>query len=137
MSSNARLVIYGANSTVKVGKYGLVNIPVGADNVDVVIHGGTYLANTNNGSFIKPRGEGAISIVLNDVNLTDTSDKNYAIDASSYYGEKLSVNVEGGTLLNGGFEIMHSSFHDLAIYDNNKEARDKVVDVIKSKGHAI
>ena len=97
MSSNARLVIYGANSTVKTGRYGLVNIPVGADNVDVVIHGGTYLANTNNGSFIKPRGEGAISIVLNDVNLTDTSDKNYAIDASSYYGEKLSVNVEGGT----------------------------------------
>ena len=97
MSSNARLVIYGANSTVKTGIYGLVNIPVGADNVDVVIHGGTYLANTNNGSFIKPRGEGAISIVLNDVNLTDTSDKNYAIDASSYYGEKLSVNVEGGT----------------------------------------
>ena len=31
----------------------------------------------------------------------------------------------------GGFEIIHSSFDDLAIYDNNKEARDKVVDVIK------
>ena len=97
MSSNARLVVYGANSTVKVGNYGLVNIPVGADNVDVVINGGTYLANTNNGSFIKPRGEGAISIELNDVTLTDTSAKNYAIDASSYYGEKLSVNVMGGT----------------------------------------
>jgi hypothetical protein len=97
MSSNARLVIYGANSTVNTGRYGLVNIPVGADNVDVVIHGGTYIGNTTKGSFIKPRGEGAISIVLNDVNLTDTSDQNYAIDASSYYGEKLSVNVEGGT----------------------------------------
>ena len=32
----------------------------------------------------------------------------------------------------GGFEVIHSSFDDLAIYDNNKEARDKVVDVIKS-----
>lgn len=32
----------------------------------------------------------------------------------------------------GGFEIIHSRFDDLAIYDNNKEARDKVVDVIKS-----
>ena len=31
-----------------------------------------------------------------------------------------------------GFEIIHSRFDDLAIYDNNKEARDKVVDVIKS-----
>ena len=30
-----------------------------------------------------------------------------------------------------GFEIIHSRFDDLAIYDNNKEARDKVVDVIK------
>ena len=31
-----------------------------------------------------------------------------------------------------GFEYIHSRFDDLAIYDNNKEARDKVVDVIKS-----
>ena len=31
-----------------------------------------------------------------------------------------------------GFEIIHSSFDDLAIYDNNKAARDKVVDVIKA-----
>ena len=31
----------------------------------------------------------------------------------------------------GGFEIIHSRFDDLDIYDNNKEARDKVVDVIK------
>ena len=31
----------------------------------------------------------------------------------------------------GGFEIMYGGFDDLEIYDNNKEARDKVVDVIK------
>ncbi len=31
----------------------------------------------------------------------------------------------------GGFEVMWGGFHDLDIYDNNKEARDKVVDVIK------
>ncbi len=31
-----------------------------------------------------------------------------------------------------GFEIIHSKFDDLDIYDNNKDARDKVVDVIKS-----
>ena len=30
-----------------------------------------------------------------------------------------------------GFEVMWGGFHDLAIYDNNKEARDKVVKVIK------
>ena len=30
-----------------------------------------------------------------------------------------------------GFEYIHSEFDDLAIYDNNKAARDKVVDIIK------
>jgi len=30
-----------------------------------------------------------------------------------------------------GFEILESEFDDLDIYDNNKEARDKVVDIIK------
>ena len=30
-----------------------------------------------------------------------------------------------------GFEVMWGGFHDLDIYDNNKEARDKVVKVIK------
>ena len=31
----------------------------------------------------------------------------------------------------GGFEVIHSGFDDLDIYDNNKAARDKVVDVIR------
>ncbi len=30
-----------------------------------------------------------------------------------------------------GFEVMWGGFHDLEIYDNNKESRDKVVDVIR------
>lgn len=30
-----------------------------------------------------------------------------------------------------GFEIMYGGFDDLEIYDNNKEARDKVVEIIK------
>ena len=97
MASNARLVIYGENATVKVGNYGFVNIPIGTDNVEVILNGGNYIAGTDNGSFIKPRGEGAISIELNDVNLTDSSSQNYVIDASSYYGDKLSVNIAGGS----------------------------------------
>ena len=32
----------------------------------------------------------------------------------------------------GGFEVMWGGFHDLDIYDNNKEARDKVVEIIKT-----
>ena len=31
----------------------------------------------------------------------------------------------------GGFEVLWGGFNDLDIYDNNKESRDKVVDVIK------
>ena len=31
-----------------------------------------------------------------------------------------------------GFEVVWGGFHDLDIYDNNKEARDKVVEVIKT-----
>jgi len=31
----------------------------------------------------------------------------------------------------GGFEILYGGFDDLEIYDNNKESRDKVVDIIK------
>lgn len=31
----------------------------------------------------------------------------------------------------GGFEIMYGGFDDLEIYDNNKESRNKVVDIIK------
>lgn len=97
MASDAKLIIYAENAIVKVGKYGLVSIPASADNVSVVLHGGTYLANTDKGSFIKPRGTGKISIELYDVNLTDTSKKNWALDASSYAGDALSVKVEGGT----------------------------------------
>ena len=97
MGSNASLTIYGDDEEVKVGKYGLVNIPVGTDNVSIVLEGGTYLASTDNGSFIKPRGEGSISIELKNVTLTDSSDENYAIDASSYVGGNLSIKVIGGT----------------------------------------
>ena len=32
----------------------------------------------------------------------------------------------------GGFEVMWGGFHDLDIYADNKEARDKVVDIIRS-----
>ncbi len=31
-----------------------------------------------------------------------------------------------------GFEVMWGGFHDLEIYDNNKESRDKVVEIIKA-----
>ena len=97
MESNARLVIYGENATVKVGNYGLVNIPADADDVDVVLNGGSYVANTDNGSFIKPRGEGTISIEMYNIIFSDSSASNWIIDASTYQGSELSVKVIGGS----------------------------------------
>lgn len=97
MASNASLVIYGAEETVTIGRYGLVKIPAGATNVSVTLNGGSYVSNMNNGSFIKPLGEGAIEITLNDVTLTDASSDSFLIDGGSYGGEDLDIRVNGGT----------------------------------------
>lgn len=97
MASDASLTIYGTDETVKIGKYGLVKIPMGATNVSVTLNGGSYVANMDKGSFIKPLGEGAITITLNDVVLDDESNDSYLIDASRYGGEDLDIRVDGGT----------------------------------------
>ena len=96
MASNASLVIYANGATVKVGAWGLVNVPVGTDNVSIVLYGGDYQANTDSGSFIKPRGNGAISIELYDLKYTDASANNWILDSSTYEGENLSIQVIGG-----------------------------------------
>ena len=96
MTSNTRLVIYGEGATVKVGTWGLVDIPVGTDNASIVLYGGNYQGNTVRGSFIKPRGTGSISIELYDVSYVDTSSDNWILDASTYKGEDLCIKVIGG-----------------------------------------
>ena len=101
MANGASLTINAndkATSAVVCGKYGLVNIPAGND-AEIILNGGTYTANTDNGSFLKPRGNGVITIEMNNVNYTDSSVKNYLIDASSYTGtdaNKLNITVNGG-----------------------------------------
>lgn len=96
---NGTLTINAGTSTVKVGNYGLVNILADAENVEVVLNGGVYEGNTDFGSFIKPRGAGKISITLNDVTYTDSSDDGFVYDASAYIGkdEDLTISVIGGT----------------------------------------
>ena len=103
---NGTLTINAGTSTVKVGKYGLVNILAEAENVEVVLNGGDYKGNTDNGSFIKPRGTGEISITLNDVTYTDSSNDGYVCDAQAYKGddEDLTISVTGGSFkAAGGF----------------------------------
>ncbi len=96
---NGTLTINAGTSTVKVGNYGLVNILADAENVEVILNGGVYEGNTDFGSFIKPRGAGKISITLNDVTYTDSSNDGYVYDASAYNGddEDLTISVIGGT----------------------------------------
>ena len=104
---NGTLTINAGTSIVKVGKYGLVNILADAQNVEVILNGGVYEGNTDYGSFIKPRGTGKISITLNDVTYTDSSDDGYVCDAESYKGdndEDLTISVTGGSFkAAGGF----------------------------------
>ena len=103
---NGTLTINAGTSTVKVGNYGLVNILADAQNVEVILNGGDYKGNTDNGSFIKPRGTGEISITLNDVTYTDSSNDGYVCDAQAYKGddEDLTISVTGGSFkAAGGF----------------------------------
>lgn len=103
---NGTLTINAGTSTVKVGNFGLVNILEDAGNVEVVLNGGVYEGNTDFGSFIKPRGTGKISITLNNVKYTDSSNDGYVCDAQAYKGddEDLTISVTGGSFkAAGGF----------------------------------
>ena len=88
------LTINAAGAEIVCGAYGLVNIPAGVA-ADVVINGGDISANTDNGSFVKPRGGAEQNIVLNNVNYTDASVKGYVVDASA--AEDCDITINGGT----------------------------------------
>jgi hypothetical protein len=106
---NGKLTIVGGNSTIKVGAYGLVNIPEGSD-AEIVLEGGIYEGNTDNGAFIKPRGEGKINVTLNNVKYTDKSNNGYVLNLGSYEGEQFVIKVEGGEFVaGGGFQLTSGS----------------------------
>lgn len=82
--------------TVKMGKYGLINIP-NANGVTIDLQGGNYEGATDFGSFIKPRGEGEANIYMTGVNVKDDSDNGgWLIDATSHTGD-LNVEIYEGT----------------------------------------
>ncbi len=112
VSDGATLTIDAEGAEVAVGKYGLVNIPAGND-ANVTINGGTFIANTDNGSFIKARGTGNIVVTLNNVNYVDASTNGGWI-ANAVEGNTVGnfeLNVNGGTYdaYNGfaGVEKLH------------------------------
>ena len=106
---NGKLTIVGGNSTIKVGAYGLVNIPVGSD-AEIVLEGGIYEGNTDNGALLKPRGEGKINITLKNVKYNDKSNNGYVLHLGEYKGEQFVIKVEGGEFVaGGGFHLTSGS----------------------------
>ena len=106
---NGKLTIVGGNSTIKVGAYGLVNIPVDSD-AEIVLEGGIYEGNTDNGALLKPRGEGKINITLKNVKYNDKSNNGYVLNLGSYEGEQFVIKVEGGEFVaGGGFQLTSGS----------------------------
>jgi hypothetical protein len=96
LMDDATLTINAEGATIKCGKYGLFNIDASATNVTIVVNGGTYTADLDNGAFIKPRGEGTINITLNNVNYSDASADSYIMNSKEAKGT-VSLTVNGGT----------------------------------------
>ena len=105
LTNGSALTINASGAHIECGKYGLVNIPAGNSGT-VILNGGYYKANTDNGSFIKVRtGEitknTKVNIVLNKVNYTDESNDGYIInpvsnDRTTFLGD-LNITIDGGS----------------------------------------
>ena len=93
-------IIGDDKSTVKVGKYGLVNV-LGENPSEVVLDGGKYYGDTDKGSFLKPRGKSKTTFTLNNVTYVDDSTNGWVIDASSFEGEDLKIQIDGGSFKAG------------------------------------
>ena len=92
----ASLTVNAEGATVDCGKYGLINVPSGAA-ATVVVNGGTFNANLDNGAFIKLRsGSKDVNITLNNVTYTDTSDDSFVVNSDGYDGN-LTFVVNGGS----------------------------------------
>lgn len=105
IADGASLVIHGGKNTVVVGKYGLVNIPATAKESTLVLNGGIYEGNTDNGAFIKLRpGADHVTIELNDVEYTDSSDDGFIMNCSEFSGQS-DIIINGGRFTaNAGFQ---------------------------------
>jgi hypothetical protein len=111
MQDSSSLTINGGTSVVKVGKYGLVNIPIG-NTASITLNEGVYQGETDNGAFIKVRGSeyqeetNDVNIVLKGVKYTDASTDGYILNTNEFDGT-CKVTVDGGTYsAGGGFQGM-------------------------------
>ena len=145
---DGKLTIVAGTSTIKVGAYGLINVPVGSD-AEIVLEGGIYEGNTDNGALLKPRGEGKINITLKNVKYNDKSNNGYVLNLGSYEGEQFVIKVEGGEFVaGGGFQLASgSSIKNTTIKNTNPSQSWNAVEftgdatiensTILSEGYAI
>ncbi len=92
-SVSGDFIINAAGGEIECGAYGLVKL---LDcEASVTINGGTINAATDNGSFVKPRGNSEQSIVLNNVTYTDTSAQGFIIDGS--LARNCDITINGGS----------------------------------------
>ena len=97
IKDGATLTINAEGATIKCGAYGLFNIDPTVANATIVVNGGTFTADLDNGAFIKARGNGTINITLNNVNYADTSDDSYIMNTQAAKGSTITLAVNGGT----------------------------------------
>ena len=119
MQDGTSLTIYGQSGEVKMGKYGVVNIPAGND-ATVVLNGGTYTGNSNNGAPVMPRGDGDISITFKDVTIIDSGATSYIYNESAYNGNNITLTVDGGEYTAGlGFVTRYGTIKNAKITATN------------------
>jgi prepilin-type N-terminal cleavage/methylation domain-containing protein len=105
LRDGASLTVNAEGATVDCGKYGLINVPSGAS-ATVVVNGGTFNANLDNGAFIKVRpGAKDVNITLNNVTYTDASDDSFIVNTDGFDGTMTLV-VNGGSFTSEvGFNV--------------------------------
>ena len=109
------LVINGGDKVVELGKYGLIDVKSGSGTI--TLNGGVYEGETDFGSFIKVRSSEGVTITLNDVTVTDTSD-NGSFIYDGVGSDNVALVVNGGTFNSyNGFCSFEdgSSFKDMTL----------------------
>ena len=99
MANESSLTINATGKEITLGKYGLVNIPVESELVDITLNGGTYKSNMDNGAIIKPRGICKSTIKMIDVTCVDESNDSFIVNVNDMdiYNSRVEMIVEGGT----------------------------------------
>ena len=99
MANESSLTINATGKEITLGKYGLVNIPIESELVNITLNGGTYKSNMDNGAIIKPRGVCNSTVRMIDVTCIDESNDSFIMNINNMdiYNSSFELVVEGGS----------------------------------------